>query len=236
MAIKRIQMKSISSLSLSEKFIIIAHHANKGRFFVSDIVLNHGIVGSLLLELSLNELVYLNNNKLVVKTKKTKDALLSELLDKISDTSREKTVKTWVRRLNNKSKKYRWRILNTLNDKKIMRIERRKFIGLIPYKLTYFTDGKIRETLIENIRDTVLNSKKVSKEDVAFLSLMQACKMQKVFCANRSECREFNKNLKELLDNNPITDAVAKSIKEVQAAVMGVVAGAAAASAVTSSN
>ncbi len=236
MAIKQIQMKSVSNLSLSEKFIIIAHQANKGRFFVSDIVLSHGIVGALLLELSLNELVYLNNKKLVVKSKKTKDVLLNELLDKIGDSSREKTIKTWVRRLNNRSKKYKWSILNSLSDKKIIRIERHKFIGFIPYKLTYFIDNKIRKILIESINDTVLKSKKVNTEDVAFLSLIQACKLQKVFCTNRNERKEFNKNLKELLDNNPITDAVAKSIKEVQAAVIGVVTGAAIASTVTSSN
>lgn len=229
-------MKSVSNLSLREKFIIITHQQNKGRFFVSDIILGHGIVGALLLELSLNELVYLNNKKLVVKSKKTKDGLLSELLEKISDSSREKTIKTWVRRLNNKSKKYKWSILNSLSEKKIIRIERRKFIGFIPYKLTYFTDNKLRENLIESINDTVLKSKKVSNEDVAFLSLIQACKLQKVFCANRAERKVFNKNLKEILDNNPITDAVAKSIKEVQAAVIGVVTGAAIASTVNSSS
>jgi len=229
-------MKSISNLSLREKFIIITHQQNKGRFFVSDIILGHGIIGALLLELSMNEMIYLNNKELLIKTKKTKDALLSELLEKIGGSTKEKSIKTWVRRLNNKSRKYRWSILNSLSDKKVMRIERRKFIGLIPYKLTYFNDSKIRETLIENVRDTVLKSKKVSKEDVAFLSLIQACKLEKVFCSNRNERREFNKNLKELLDNNPITDAVAKSIKEVQAAVIGVVSGAAIASTVSSSH
>lgn len=229
-------MKSIKSLSLREKFIIITHHQKKGKFVVSDIVLNHGIIGALLLELSTDELVQIKDKKLTVKSKKTKDALLSEILDKISDSSKERNVKTWVRRLNRKSKKYKWSILNSLSDKKVIRIEKRKFIGLIPYRLTYFTENEIRDRLIENIYELVLKNKKPGNEDLAFFGLIQACKLQKLFCSNKTERKEFTKNLKEILDKNPINEAVEKSIKEMQVAIVGVIAGAAVASAVTSSN
>ncbi|PLX11020.1 MAG: hypothetical protein C0598_09175 [Marinilabiliales bacterium] len=175
-------MRSLNNLSLKEKFLIIAHHPSKGRFMVSEIILNHGIIGALLLELSNKELIYLKNKKLGVKSRKTKDELLASMLARINNSPKERSLKSWVSRLSNKSKKYKWGILNTLSDKAILKINKRKFLGLIPYKLTYFTNNKIREDLIENINNLVFKNKKLNNEDIALLSLIDACKMHKIFC------------------------------------------------------
>jgi hypothetical protein len=58
---------------------------------------------------------------------------------------------------------------------------------------------------------------------VVILSLIEACKMHEILTSDRSELRELRKELKSLLKDSPIADVLDKTIKQVQAAIMGAV-------------
>jgi hypothetical protein len=56
------------------KFLLIAHHPEKGRFLISETHIKFGLIGAALLELSLAEQIKIEDNKLVL-LKEGKSAL-----------------------------------------------------------------------------------------------------------------------------------------------------------------
>ncbi len=213
-------------LSTVEKFLLIAQHPIKGRFIISDVQINYGIIGAILLDMSLEQKVIIEDNKLNLKNRgKVKDPIISEIVEIISISKKPRKIKSWVIKLARKSRKYKWLILGELNRKRLIRIENRKFLGLIPYRKKYLTESRTREKLIRHLKKCILHpsSQEINNEDVVVLGLVEACKMHKILSENRRELKIIKKEIKEIIKKSPIADAVDKTIKEVQAAIIGAI-------------
>lgn len=212
------------NLSSVEKFLVLAHHPQKGKFMISDIHINYGIIGAILLDMSLEDRIKIENDRLVLKGSiELNDLIRSEIALQISQSAKPRKIRYWMSKLARKSRKYKWIVLNALSDKRIVRIEEKTFLGLIPYKKTYLHENVKRDSLIEELRRDVFSHRKLNKENVVILSLIEACKMHKILTSDRSELRELRKELKSLLIDSPIADVLDKTIKQVQAAIVGAV-------------
>ena len=87
-------------LSLTEKFLILAMHPEKGRFNIAGMQVAYGFTGALLMELSLEERIVIEGGKVVVKNdKRVKDALLSEIMEMMASSRRERKVRYWVNKI-----------------------------------------------------------------------------------------------------------------------------------------
>lgn len=208
-------------LSIPEKFLILAQHPSKGRFLVSGVPMQHGLIGSLLLEMSIRRQIDLQGTDLVLKSGQEKDQpLLQEIRETIRKSARPRTIKYWIRKLALKSNRYKWVLITGLHDKRIVRIERRKFLGIIPYRSTYLTDRRKREGLIKELKSALHRHHDATEEILALLGLVEACKMHRVLSGSRDELRAVRKSLKSVIRESPISGTVDKTIKEVQSAVM----------------
>ena len=210
-------------LSTVERFLLLAQHPEKGRFTISGVQLNYGIVGALLLGMSLEKRIVLEDGTLVLKDKKkVKDPLIAEITEIISISDKKRKIKYWINKLNRKSNKYKWTILNEMDRKRLVRIDNKKFLGLIPYKLCYLKDGRTREKQIQHIRKAILHpsSVEITNDDIVIMGLVEACKMHKTFATNKEELKKIRKELKEIIKNSPIAEAMDKTIKEVQGAIV----------------
>ena len=56
--------------STAEKFLMIAHHPDKGRFVTDHIHLEYGIIGAILLDMSLERSISLEDGKIILKSEK----------------------------------------------------------------------------------------------------------------------------------------------------------------------
>ncbi|MGZ2369260.1 GOLPH3/VPS74 family protein [Ancylomarina sp. YFZ004] len=212
------------NLSSVEKFFVLAHHPQKGKFMISDIHINYGLIGAILLDMSLEDRIKVEDDRLVLKGSiEFNDLIRSEIALQISQSEKPRKIRYWMSKLARKSRKYKWTVLNDLSDKRIVRIEEKRFLGLIPYKKTYLQDNVKRDSLIEELRRDVFTHRKLNKENVVILSLIEACKMHKILASDKSELRVLRKELKDLLIDSPIADVLDKTIKQVQAAIMGAV-------------
>jgi uncharacterized membrane protein YheB (UPF0754 family) len=219
------------NLNTAEKFLILAHHPEKGRFVVRGTQLSYGLVGALLLEMSLENIVSVQDNRLVYRSAGTgNDEVISELSAIIRQSEKARKIRTWINRFARKSRRYRWVILRQLADKRLIRIENKKFLGLIPYKSSYITNNGIRAELIRTARNNVLFHKDLTDENVVVLGLIEACRMHRILSTDREELKRIRKDLKEIIKASPIAGVVAETIKQVQAAVIAAVVASSAAS------
>jgi golgi phosphoprotein 3 len=219
------------NLNTAEKFLILAHHPEKGRFIVNEAQLSYGIVGALLLDLSLENIVTVQDKRLVYRGVGTvKDPIMTELSGKIRQSEKSRKIGTWIYKFARRSGRYRRAVLRQLADKRIIRIEDKKFLGLIPYKKSYIIDKSIRTELIRIARNNVLFQKDITDENVVVLGLIEACRMHKVISSDREELKRIRKDLKEIIKSSPIAAVVAETIKQVQAVMISAIIASSAAS------
>lgn len=211
----------MESLNTIERFLLVAQHPDKGRFIIPQMQLNFGLAGAVLLELSIEKRLKIENKRLIlVNDKHHKHPMLNMVIDTIKQSSKTRRIKYWVNKLNRKACKYKWAFMKDLEDKRIVRIEHKKFLGLIPYKKSFMIERRTRPAYLTKLRDCVLYGKQISEEDSVVLALIQACKTQRVLAKDRSERKTIRTKLKLILKESQIAGVVDQTIQEVQAAIM----------------
>jgi len=224
-------------LSTAEQFVLLAHHPEKGRFIVSDIQFKYGIIGAILLDMSLDNSVILENDRLLAgKNIRSENEIVSDIAAIINSSGKPRKMRYWISRLATKSGKYKWAILNGLVARKLVRIENRKFLGLIPYRKSFLTESRQRFELIQHLKNSILFRKELSRETIVVLGLVEACKMHRIITKDRDELKTMRKELKRIIKESPIADTVDKTIKEVQAAIIGAIIASSVAASAASSN
>jgi golgi phosphoprotein 3 len=220
-------------LSITERFLVIAHQPEKGGFIISQIFLEYGLAGAILLEMSLQDIVSVEDDMLILKKNaKPGSQIISDISSMISRSEKPRKADYWIRKIAEKSRTFRWTVLEELADKRVISIENKKFLGLIPYRRSYLADRDIRYTMIQHLKNNILFHKELSNETVSVLGLIEACKMHKIITDDRDELKAVKKELKIIIKESPIAEKIDKTIKQVQAAVIAaVVASTAAASA-----
>ena len=211
----------MKDLIVPEKFFLLAQHPEKGKFVIEGVPLQHGFAGSLLLEMSVEKRIQIDNKVLVLKPAKEKSMPpMSEIYNLIKDADKPKSIKVWINRLARRHRKYKWMVLDGMAKKRILRIEDKRFLGMIPYKRCYLTDRRRRERMIAELRSTVLQKRALTEENMALLGLIEACKMHKILATNKDELKTIRKKLKDLIKESPIAGSIDKTIKEVQGAII----------------
>jgi hypothetical protein len=219
-------------LSTPEKFLLLAHHPMKGRFMISEIHMKYGLIGAMLLEMSLHGTIRLENGKLVHQMERSEEQhILAEVYRQIREVSKTRSIRYWIRKLAMRSGHYKWLIVSSLEKKRILRMEQRKFVGLIPYKKSHLMNSKLRYDLIREVRKNILQKAEASDEWLVLMGLIEACKMYNLISLDSSERKIIRKKLKLILKESPIAEGVEQTIRQVQAAIIGAVAATSAAAA-----
>jgi len=218
-------------LNIAEKFLLMAHHPTKGRFLISGIMINYGLIGALLLELSAKGKISIRDKRVVLKSRRDENAILSEIISTIGQATKPKKMKYWISKLSRKSNRFRKEILQNLERKKLVRIKHKKFLGLIPYRLYYLTETKTRDKIIGELKNVIFHPKELSAEEGALLGLIEACKMYRIMTTYREELKVVKQKLKALIKDMPLAEAVDETIRLVQAAIVAGIAASTAATA-----
>ncbi len=206
-------------LSIAEKFLLLAQHPEKGWYITGDTQVVYGLIGALLMEMSLANRFRMESKKLILNTEeKSENAIFADIEMRIAKKKPRK-VKTWVSYLANKSRKYRIAIQNEMMSKRLIRVEQKKFLGLIPYRRVYLVETKTRNTLIHDLKRAILSKHNLDDETISLLAIINASEMYKVFAKDRVERKHVKKELKKLVKENPIANSLSQSIMEVQAAI-----------------
>jgi hypothetical protein len=209
-------------LNTLTKFLLVAHHPEKGRFLISDAHINFGIIGAALLEISLDEQIKIEDNKLILlKTGNSENTIITDISKEIKNSKKDRKVKNWITKLSRKSSKYKWEILADLEKSRLIRIEDKRFLGLIPYRKSYLIERNTRNELIDQLKKDALFGRDLNNDTILMLGLIEACKMHKIITSDKKELKKLKQKLKDIIKENAIADTVDKTIKQVQATIIG---------------
>jgi hypothetical protein len=117
------------SLTVAEKFLILAHHPEKSKYVIPEQMRNAGLIGSILIDLSAEERIKIEDGKIFVKHTNTNLPEAHRLiLQKIKHSSKPRKVKSWISRFAQVPGKYRKGLLVSLERKGILRLEHKRFL------------------------------------------------------------------------------------------------------------
>lgn len=219
-------------LSLSEKLLLLAIHSDNGKFISPDLHLNYSLTGAILLELSIREhLKLVDGNVYLNDIDKIDSPVLLGVINLIQESKKPRTLKYWVQKLGRKSGKFRWSILKEVESKRVVRIHEKAFLGIIPYKRVFVLDKQLKNELHNSLKDFLRSPDAQNTEQVALLGLIDASQMHKLLTSDSQNKRAIKKRIQEIVKENPIKDTVELAIKEIQAAILTIIAISAATSA-----
>lgn len=201
---------------------MLAHHPEKGGFKVSGMYIQYGLGGAILLDMSLEELIDITDKRLILKsTRLSGDPLIHEVIKLMSQNPQPRRVGYWVRKLAEHYNRYKWQILKGFADKRIVRVEEKKFLGLIPYRRSYLIESYTRSNLIRQLKNEILtNSREPSSSTLAIAGLIEACRMHRILSDDRDELKIIRTRLKKIGKEAPVSDVVSQTVRQVQTAIL----------------
>jgi len=105
-------------LNTIEKFLLLAKHPVKKRFLISEMHINYGIIGGILMEMSLENLIKIENKNLILeKQSNSSNYLVEDVTEIIQKSKKTRKIRYWMQKLSRYSKKYKWLVLNELSNK-----------------------------------------------------------------------------------------------------------------------
>lgn len=212
---------------VSEYFLSLALNPNTGYFRVTGNYFTYGIIGALLMDLALNGNIELDGKMLKVKqgTGLTGMEVYDRALETFKASSKERSIRYWLRKLSYRSVWYRKELVKLHTKNRVLREERKRFLG-IPYYLRYPADRVKTKKLAIRFKEIVIYNRQPDEAELMFIGLLYACKMHRVIADVSSERKKVRKALVKYIRENPAASGVSKTISEMQAAITASIAAA----------
>jgi hypothetical protein len=207
---------------LSQDLILLALNPQTGKTrFSFYAALEYGLVGSLLLDLVLQDKLEIDNNNRVIGAiaGNTGDEFLDRHLNEVLASSRPQTARFWITRWR---RRYRWFqpiVLQNLVDLGVLERQEQRILGLLPTQRYFLTDESIQREIVQQVRAAVLEGIGLDSRMAALISLMQASHLtDAVF--RPEERPEARSRIKAIAREELVGQAVSKAIFTVQAATL----------------
>lgn len=211
-------------LNLSEKLLLLGLHDEKGSVvFSASTALPYGLAGALLLDLYLLKRIEFADKQItLVSAEKTESDMLNEALELIAASEKEHDAKYWVKRVHGKVSKIQSRLAEQLVAKHILAREEHRFLWVFNFERYPTQNEQPEKALRAHLKDIVLNGAQAKDEDVALLSLVQACGLvTEIF--DRADRKLAKQRIEELVKEQKISKAIIQTVDEVMAALMVVI-------------
>ncbi len=212
-------------LMLPEKLMLLALRDDKGSVvFSASTALPFALAGAVLLELFFRKKIVMADKKVrFLDAKLTGERVLDRTLRLMQESAKPREVKHWVTRIQRNMKDLKREITKSLVKKGILKQEGRRILWVFEVK-RYPTLNAVPEMEIkQRIRSIVMYNHPPTDEDIALLSLVNACDLVgEVFPKN--ERKQARQRLKELTRDEAIGKAVSAAVAEITTAGSGAVA------------
>jgi len=206
--------------SVAEQFVILSLNPEKGRVSLDSIHFRYSLTGALLMDYLDQEEFKLENKRVVWSFRMTGDTIHDMFAERILNSSGNWKISFWIRRLTRKSRLIFSEIIKSLEKRKLISIEHKKFIGIFPYKRYWFLDNGIRNGIIERLREILLYGKQPVKKELMLLGIVEAARAYRLLSREKGEARILRKKNNEILKGDVVSAEISKAVREVQAAIV----------------
>lgn len=205
--------------SVAKQFLILALNPEKGRVTIDRTHFRFSLTGAILLDYMDGEELRVEDRRIIPSLRVNDDAIHMMFAGHFNKSSRNRKISYWIRSMTSKSRFVLKEMTKSLEKDRIIRIENKKFLGLIPYKKYWFLNTGIRTDIIDLLRSILLYGKKSGKKEYMLLSILHAARAHSILSKERGETKVLRQKCAELLKNDQISSEINQTIREVNAAI-----------------
>lgn len=206
---------------LCEQLLLIGLDDEKGGDASRYGMLDSGLAGALLLDLSLAGAVSIEDGN-VTATGTADDPLLAATLEAIRAKDRPRGPKHWIGALPRALKPLRGRVAEPLVERGVLREDRSRLLGLIPRTRFPEVDPEPEARLRERLAAVLLEAAEPDLETALLISLLVPLGLVRGL-APRERRREAQRRAERVADRSLVGEDLGRVVKEMQAAVIAAV-------------
>lgn len=208
-------------LNLVEEFLLIALDDDKGAFVIDSTHLHYGFAGAVLLELAVRDKIDIDGDYLRVKdSAREPEEALNQAMSLIKASDKTRKVKHWLDVLGRKAGEMKEATLRRLIERGVLRKEEHKILWIIPNNKYPTSNSNPENKVRERLNNVILNGGQSEPRDIMLLSLIDVSDLTKEAFRDQSDYKEVKRKIKEVTEDIRISQAINKSIREIQTAIM----------------
>ncbi|WP_338393597.1 GOLPH3/VPS74 family protein [Fulvitalea axinellae] len=179
-------------LSVAEKLLLLCQSPDKNGLSVPGFHLPYGIIASLMTDLAYSGHISEKERKVVIVNKNPdKASVLSDITETIRESQKRRSMKSWVQRLAMSSGRFRRAIQDELERKGLLRIERKKFLGIISYRKTWLRGHKTQKSLVNTLAGAVRHPDlALPPSDLRLLGIVLVCQLHETLGLDSAKDQE----------------------------------------------
>jgi Golgi phosphoprotein 3 len=207
------------NLTLIDQLTLLALDDHKGDFIPDSTTFSYALAGALILELILEEKILVSDDYVkVIDKNPTGDLILDEYIKEISESSKQRKIKSWIDKFGQKSKKIKEATLKKLMDDGILVKKEEKLLWLFNIDKYPTNNPKPENQLRARLHNIVVNRHKPDLKEVMILNLVESCQLE-VEVFGKENAKVFRKEIKKIKNDSEVTGVVNKSIKDICEAI-----------------
>jgi Golgi phosphoprotein 3 len=212
-------------LSLKEQFLLLAYDDQRGRPLIMGNAFNYSLAGSVLLELSQTKKITVREKLVYIENYKTTgDYVLDHAIEQIRKSRKNRKIKSWVQKFGFSPKKLKSAILDQMIDKRVLRKEEHKVLGMITCRNYYNLKTEYKKELLKKFRKIVLDGEAPVEKDFMLVSLIGTSGLVKKIFSDLKERKTAKATIKQLMKDNEFGKSINDAISAANAAVISAVA------------
>lgn len=220
------------SIPLSEKLYLLGIHPQKGGIIsASYTAMDYVLLGTLFLELYQNGNIKFEEKRILILNKNTKVELHRFILEKMGKATKPLKISRWINKLYFSMKYIRKEIQKGLVEKRIIRMQPRRFL-FFKWKKPVLINKQVVFSLLTGIDNQVFRGTE-NEEEIMLLSFIKPAGLLKRIFPEKEKRKHVSQKLKQMMTENHVSIAVADAIAAAQAVAASVAVSAATASAAT---
>ncbi len=207
-------------LNCAEELILLAIDDLTGAFHrVTSINFNLALVGALVMDLGLRRRIDADEDHIFIVDKTpTGDPFLDHIMSLLCCPEASQDTNTLLRQLYNSLDSLKEHLLQSLEQKGIIRYSESKVLWLFKQRRYPVLDNSEEVEVLTRIRRIVVANTEPEARDIAMIYLLYTCDlMDKIF--SREELNEYQSRIETIQDKELIGHAVNRIIGEVQAMI-----------------
>lgn len=220
------------AIPLSQKLYLLAIHPKKGGIISSSYsAIDYVLLGSLFLELYEAGNIRFDGKKIIVLEAKSDNPIHKFLLDKLKSSSKPLRISRWINKLYFSLKHIRKMIQKELSDKRIIRMEDKRFL-FFKWKRPILVKKEVVKQMLSGVEKNIFGGAS-GKDEIMLLSMLKPAGLMKRIFHDRHKRKKARIKLNKLMVENQVSIAVADAISAAQAVAASVAATSAATAAST---
>ncbi len=208
-------------LTLAEELLLIALDDKRGKLITSsDYSIDYCIAGALLFDLTFDNKIIVQNNKLeVINDIPHEDPILKKALSIISKSERTENMQFWLNELCEKIPGIRVEILENLVVKDVLYKVEKKLLKIFSTPRYLPKQGESEHLVRTRIREIILNHKSHDIKSIMLIGLINTADLVEEIFPALNDLKAARSWINSISKSQKIHSSISETLQEIQSAV-----------------